>query len=47
MEQLKKYESPEMEIIPVDESDVIVTSGLGGGFEQTGDLGDLDFDGDF
>lgn len=40
MEQLRKYESPEMEIILVDESDVIVTSGFGNGHEG-GDLDDL------
>lgn len=31
MERFKDYESPEMEIILVDDSDVIITSGLGGG----------------
>lgn len=46
MEQLKKYESPEMEIIPVDESDVIVTSGLGNGHDG-GNLDDLDFESGF
>ena len=34
MERLKDYESPEMEIILVDDSDVIITSGLGGGGDE-------------
>lgn len=33
MEQLKDYESPEMEVILIDDSDVITTSGLGGGID--------------
>ena len=35
MEQLKKYKSPEMEIILVDDSDVITASVIGGGFGGT------------
>lgn len=31
MEQLKAYESPEMEIICVDDADIVVTSAVGGG----------------
>lgn len=33
MEQLKSYESPEMEVILIDDSDVITASGLGGGID--------------
>lgn len=33
MEQLKNYESPEMEVILIDDSDVITASGLGGGID--------------
>lgn len=31
MNQMKDYESPDMEIIVVEDCDVITTSGLGGG----------------
>lgn len=40
-EQLKVYESPEMEVILVDNSDVITASGIGGGEDV--DWGDLTF----
>ncbi len=33
MDQMKDYESPDMEIIVVEDSDVITTSGLGGGID--------------
>lgn len=33
MEQLKNYESPEMEVILIDDSDVITASGLDGGID--------------
>ncbi len=34
MDQMKDYESPDMEIIVVEDSDVITTSGLGGGIDD-------------
>ena len=33
MDQMKDYESPDMEIIVVEDSDVITTSGLDGGID--------------
>lgn len=41
MEQLKDYESYEMEIIFVDESDVITSSGIEGGNEGDNPFGDF------
>ena len=35
MDQMKDYESPDMEIIVVEDSDVITTSGLGGGIDAS------------
>ena len=35
MDQIKDYESPDMEIIVVEDSDVITTSGLDGGIDAS------------